>query len=146
MKKFNFSLETVLGYKEQVLDSKQNEHGKALAAIRAQEEVIERLEGELMECRSKFREKSSAGVSPVEAMSFEAYISFLRERIKMEEQQLFRLKAIEEQRRSEVVEAKVEASTIEKLKQKKRQEYDRLVQKNEELFIEDFVSNKMSSM
>ena len=44
MKKFRFSLETVLDYKEQVLASLQSEHGAILARIREQETYIEELE------------------------------------------------------------------------------------------------------
>ena len=37
MKKFSFSLETVLDYKNQVLDALRTEHGAILAQVRAQE-------------------------------------------------------------------------------------------------------------
>ena len=43
MKKFSFSLDTVLDYKGQVLESKQNEHGKAMAAQNEQEKIIIKL-------------------------------------------------------------------------------------------------------
>ena len=43
MKKFQFSLETVLDYKNQVLSSLQNEHGAILAQLHAQEEILENL-------------------------------------------------------------------------------------------------------
>ena len=46
MKKFRFTLETVLEYKQQILDSLQAEHGAILARIRQQEEHIEALEAE----------------------------------------------------------------------------------------------------
>ena len=48
----------------------------------------------------------------------------------------------EEKKRSEVVEAKQETSSIDKLKEKKLKEYEKAVQKQEELFIEEFVSTK----
>ena len=44
MKKFRFSLETVLDYKQQVLDALQAEHGAILARVQAQEQVLEDLE------------------------------------------------------------------------------------------------------
>ena len=48
----------------------------------------------------------------------------------------------EEAKRNEVVEAKKETSSIDKLKEKKRQEYDKVVQKEEEQFIEEFVATQ----
>ena len=40
------------------------------------------------------------------------------------------------------MEAKKETSSIDKLKEKKRQEYDKVVQKEEEQFIEEFVATQ----
>ncbi|MDO5062379.1 MAG: flagellar export protein FliJ [Peptostreptococcaceae bacterium] len=146
MKKFTFPLDTVLGYKEQVLDIKLSEHGKALSAVNEQEEIITKLLEEYEGHQKKFKERSALGVTIVEALGYEAYMSFLGDRIKQEKYKLDDLKRIEESMREEVVEAKIETSTIEKLKERKKEEYDKLVQKNEELFIEEFVSNKMASI
>ena len=58
MKKFRFSLETVLEYKQQILDSLQAEHGAILARIRQQEEHIEALEAEYRQIgRASCRER-----------------------------------------------------------------------------------------
>ena len=43
MKKFKFALDTVLSYKEQVLGVLQGEHAEAVARVRAQEELLEKL-------------------------------------------------------------------------------------------------------
>lgn len=145
MKKFIFPLDTVLGYKERILDSKQGEHGKAINAVKEQEEIIVKLQKEFSECNVKFRERSIHGLTAIEAIGFESYMKFLGERIKKENDRLDELKKLEEIKRSEVVEAKMETSTIERLKEKKQKEYSKLEQKSQELFIEEFVSNKMLS-
>ena len=41
MKKFKFSLDTVLSYKQQVLEALQGEHALALAAVREQEALLD---------------------------------------------------------------------------------------------------------
>lgn len=146
MKKFIFPLDTVLGYKEQVLDLKLNEHGKALSAVGEQEKILADLLNEFEAYKLRFKEKSIAGVTVVEALGYESYMTFLGERIKREKYKLDDLKKVEEAMREEVVEAKKETSTIEKLKERKREEYDKQAQKVQELFIEEFVSNKMASM
>ena len=46
MKQFRFSLETVLDYKQQALDSLRAEHGASLAQVRAQEQAVQALEEE----------------------------------------------------------------------------------------------------
>ena len=55
MKKFNFTLGTVLSYKNQVLDSLKNEHAKILARINEQEKVIHNLEEEYRKCNNDFK-------------------------------------------------------------------------------------------
>ncbi len=146
MKKFSFQLDTVLDYKEQVLDTKKSEHAVALQAVKEQEEILANLLKEFDNYKERFKEKSSAGVTILEAMNYESYMSFLRDRIKQEKLKLDELNKYENIRREAVVEAKMETSTIEKLKEKKKQEYDKQAQKKQELFIEEFVSNKMASM
>ena len=54
MKKFKFSLETVLDYKQQVLDSLRTEHGAILAQLRAQEDVVHHLEEQYRELNADF--------------------------------------------------------------------------------------------
>ena len=44
MKRFQFSLNTVLSYKQQVLEELQNEHGQLLYQVRQQELVLQAAE------------------------------------------------------------------------------------------------------
>ena len=53
---------------------------------------------------------------------------------------LEKLKAQEEKKRAEVVEARKETSSIEKLREKKLAAYHKALEKSEEQFIEEFVS------
>ena len=41
MKKFKFALDSVLSYKQQVLDALKGEHAAILAQVREQEEAVE---------------------------------------------------------------------------------------------------------
>ena len=52
------------------------------------------------------------------------------------------LRKKEEAKRNEVVEAKKETSSIDKLKEKKLDAYNKEVQKEDERFIEEFVATK----
>ena len=60
--------------------------------------------------------------------------------LKKEHTKLEKFKELAEQKRKEVVEAKKDTSSIEKLKEKKIEEYNKEVQKFEEANIEEFVS------
>ena len=145
MKKFSFSLDTVLDYKDQILESKQNEHGKAMAAQNEQEKIIIKLKSQYHTYKEELNEKRKQGLTVIEAISYESYMNHLDSMIRIENEKLEDLKEYQEQKRGEVVEAKKETSTIEKLKDKKKKEYDKIFLKKDELFIEEFVSNSMAS-
>ncbi len=142
MKKFFFALETVLSYKEQALDGLKGEHARILAKVRGCERAIEMLEEERRLCALEFQEHRIKGMTIGEAHTYEGYLDSLRIRIHMKRHQLAKLREEEEAKRNEVVEAKKETSSIDKLKEKKRAEYDKAVQKEDESFIEEFVTTK----
>lgn len=68
-------------------------------------------------------------------------IGRMEEIIDTEKERLKKLRQEEDAKKQEVVEAKVDTSKFEKLKEKKFQEYQKAVMKADELFIEEFVSN-----
>lgn len=142
MKKFFFALDTVLSYKEQVLDGLKAEHARILAKVRECERAIEELEQLHRECTAKFREEKMNGIKISEIHTYENYLEALGLKIRQKYEQLEKLQKKEEAKRNEVVEAKKETSSIDKLKEKKRGEYDKEVQKQEEQFIEEFVATR----
>ena len=142
MKKFFFALDTVLNYKEQVLDGLKAEHARILAKVRECEQAIERLEEEHRVCTRELREHKMEGMTIREIHGYENYLEALNIKIRIKQEQLKKLMEQEEAKRNEVVEAKKETSSIDKLKEKKKAEYDKAVQKEEEKFIEEFVATK----
>ena len=142
MKKFRFSLETVLDYKQQVLDSLQAEHGAILARVKRQEELIERLEADYRALAGEFNQRKAEGISILDAMKYEQYLRSSERELEEAYSHLAKLQKQEEEKRSEVVDAKKETSSIEKLKEKKLELYNKAVQKSEENMIDEFVMTK----
>ena len=142
MKKFFFALDTVLNYKEQVLDGLKAEHARILAKVRECERAIERLEQEHFQCTQEFQHSRAAGMKISDIHTYENYLDALRLKILQKQELLVKLQTQEEAKRNEGVEAKKETSSIDKLKERKREEYEKEVQKEEEHFIEEFVSTK----
>ena len=140
MKKFRFSLETVLDYKNQVLDALRTEHGAILAQVREQEKVIEDLETEYRQADADFTQRKLEGINVLDAMSYETYLRSLERKLQEEYRKLERLRKREEEKRAQVVEARKETATIEKLKEHKLEDYRKAEQKDEEQRIEEFVS------
>ena len=142
MKKFRFSLETVLDYKQQVLAALQTEHGAILAQVRDQEKFLEELEAGYRHMNHEFTRHKLSGISIVDAMKYEQYLRAMERQIEEAHQLLQDLQKQEEAKRREVVEAKKDTSSIEKLREKKLEVYNKAVQKSEENLIDEFVTTK----
>ena len=99
MKKFRFSLETVLEYKQQILDSLQAEHGAILARIRQQEEHIEMLEAEYRHLSQEFNRRKTEGISILDALKYEQYLRAMERQIEEARQFLAELQKQEEAKR-----------------------------------------------
>ena len=142
MKKFRFQLDTVLGYKQQVLDNRLVEHGAAVAQVTRQEAVLQDAEGRLSNYEEEFRQKKSAGMSMFEALKYQNCMEALVGEVDREAEKLVQLRRVEEEKRARVVESRVETKTLEKLKEFKLAEDNKGVQKDEERFIDDLTATR----
>lgn len=95
-----------------------------------------------MDCGREFGRKRERGMAINDIRTYENYLEALRIKIIQKKQLLEELMAEEEKKREQVVEAKKETSSIEKLKERKITEYNKQAQKEEERFIEEFVATK----
>ena len=140
MKKFQFSRDTVLDYKQQVLTSLQSEHGAILLRVRQQEEVLEQTEHAHRELNEEFTRRRAEGISIKDALMLESGLRVLERDIDREAQKLLALQKQEEKKRDEVIEAKKETSSLEMLRDKKLEQYRKEEAKQDELFIEEIVT------
>ena len=140
MKKFKFPLDTVLSYKQQVLDALRGEHAVILAEVHTQEDWVEHLWQEYRAYSGEYREKTESGLLVTEALMYQTGLRSIEQEIQRETEKLEALRAKEEEKRAQVVEAKKETSSIEKLREKKLDAYHKEEAKSEEIFIEEFVS------
>ena len=141
MKKFRFSLDTVLDYKQQVLDSLRAEHGAILTQVREQEEAVEAAWQSYRQCDGEYRQRKAEGITITDAMVYQNGLRVLERDIQRETEKLEALRRKEEKKRQEVVDAKIDTSSIEKLKEHKLEDYHKAEQKAEEVLIDEFVSS-----
>jgi len=141
MKKFKFSLDSVLSYKEQVLESLQGEHAAILAEVREQEAVLEAAWQAYRDCDAEYTRRKAEGITITDAMVYQNGLRVLERDIQRETEKLAGLRKKEEAKRQEVVDAKIDTSSIEKLKEKKLDLYHKEAAKSEELLIDEFVSS-----
>lgn len=141
MKRFEYRLETVLGYKNQVLDNLKTEHATIMQSVNRKQEQIRGLKQELTGYETGFDELKVAGAPIEHYRLFDMCIGRMEKIIDEEKERLNVLKKQENEKKQEVIEAKVDTSRYEKLKDRKLREYQKAVARADETFIEEFVSN-----
>ena len=141
MKQFQYRLETVLAYKTQVLDNLKTEHAAILQDVNRKQEEIRGLNQELSGYESQFDQAKVEGISIESYRLFDMCNGRMDEIIDLEKERLKALRKKEDDKKQEVIGAKVDTSKFEKLKEKKYQEYQKIAAKADEMFVEEFVSN-----
>lgn len=144
MKKFKFSLDSVLSYKEQVLDALKGEHAAILVKVREQEDYLEGLWQKYRDYNAEYSQRKLEGMTILDATIYQSGLRHMEAVIQQETEQLEKLHKEEEAKRQEVVEAKKETASLDKLKEKKLDIYNKSVQKAEENLIDEFVSSARS--
>lgn len=140
MKRFQFQLEPVLRYKNQRLDALMTELSEAQMVAAAQEKLRDEAARRLADYDAEFAEKRAAGFTNLEAMEYEAGQQVLERRVQQEQQMLERRLRELEEKREQVVAARQETHTIEKLKEIRRGEYDAAAAKAEEKALDDLTA------
>lgn len=137
MKRFQYNLDTVLDYKNQVLDNLKTEHAAITQSVNQKREDINRLHGQLNGYHSDFDQTKTSGATIENYRLYSMCIDRMEQMIKEENKRLAVLEEKQEKKKNEVVEARVDTSKFEKLKDKKLVEYRKAELKEEESFIEE---------
>ena len=145
MKKFNFTLQSLKSYNDQVLSGEKSVLGRLRAELAEQQALLDEKTAEYEQSIIKLNALVSEGTTAMRLSLHKKYVSSLQ-------QDIYRIKAQMAQKREEieiqlekVVEATKEVSKLEKLEEKQLEEYRYAAQKEEELRIEEFVSNGVSN-
>lgn len=144
MAKFKFSLKSVEKYRNIILDEAKGRYAKAVADSEKQLERIDNLKHELSIQNEELNLRNSQGISILELQGYKTYMKILENNIKDEEYKLKTLRKIEQKRRFEMVAAKTDAMSIEKLKEKRWEEYLKEEEKRQQDATLEFVSNQIS--
>lgn len=144
MKKFRYSLESVLNYKEQILERITDEYAECQLRVRRKEEEISVLRTKQYRLMQSFDDVKRKGAAIERYLVYSAMIEAAGNAIEYRKDQLAVLRREEEAKKKEVVDATVDVKKFVRLKEKKYREYQQAMQKEEEAFIEEFVQNAAS--
>ena len=139
MKKFQFGLDNVLGYRQQVLEGRQNEYAKAVRMVQEQQEKLEAIQDRYNQVNREFREQAALGIRVADAMGFEYGLRGLEQQITKEDSYLQQLQQQAEEKRRQMLQAHMDARILERLKEKKKDAYRKAEQKSDEQMIEEMV-------
>jgi len=142
MKKFIFSLQKLLDYKIQVLDAERATLADMNAVLRGFEDELEAFQAERARRSREYQERIATGVTPVDMEMYRNYLRTLDDAIFQKEVQIDMQRKVIDKQMDKVRETNMDISIIEKLKENKLEEYNHLDRKEQELFIEEFVTNK----
>ena len=134
-------LDTVLQYKRQVLDGAQNEYAEAIQRVRQQERRLREAEARHRSLNQQFRRAEAEGITIADAMGYEMGLRMLEGEIQREESRLHQLQTEAEERRKRMIAARQDTSSLEKLREKKLESYEKELQRQEELRIDELVAN-----
>lgn len=139
MKKFAFSLEKVLGFKQQTLDVKKNELALLQMKLTELEKEIYALNDQFTATNRKMLEELQNGLSAGDMLIYKMYFNTLNQKILHLIDQKKQLLDIIAQKKADIVAVNSEISGLEKLRDKQLTEYLKQIQKSEELAMDEYV-------
>lgn len=142
MKKFQFSLQKLMDFREQELDRQKNTLSMLQADLRRIQEAREVLLDKVEEQSEQLDRVCRMGAVASEISMRKRYIVTLQQEIHLKEQQAVLKQQEIEKQLGVVVEATKDVKTLEKLEEKQLEEYNHQVGKENEQFIEEFVSGQ----
>lgn len=117
-----------------------------MAKIREKEEILAGLDKEYEDCCKILNEKQKNGMDAMSMHIYENYLDTLGFRIRNARQDLELLQRQEEIKRQQLLEAKKESTSLEKLKERRLEEYQIGFQKQMEKEIEEYISNNRKAL
>lgn len=141
MKKFQFTLQKLMDFREQELDRQKNTLGALRGELVKIEEATAELRRKVFSESQELERICAEGAQAYEISMRKRYIVTLQQEIHQKEAQAVQKRVEIEAQLGVVVEATKDVKTLEKLEEKQLEEYKALETKENEQFIEEFVSN-----
>lgn len=142
MKKFTFTLQKVMDFKNQNLDLHIGELHNLMAQLGKIEDEIKEVELEYKERTEKIDHEMTEGMTIQKLAIHKSYISLLLKRGTELKIKKLNFEAVIEKKKEDIVAIKTEISGLEKLKEKQLFEYNKQSQKMFQLDIEEYVVRK----
>lgn len=146
MKKFMFSLEKVLSFKQQTLNVKMNELGLFQMKLLELEKEINDLNKKFADTNQIMVKALQSGINSNDIAVYKLYFNTLNQKIQKLIEDKNRLSEVIAQKKADIIAINSEISGLEKLREKQLAEYLKVVQKSNELAMDEYVNQSRSSV
>jgi flagellar protein FliJ len=123
MANFVFKMQSLLNIKTQMEESLKNELGKAIQKLELEKNKLKKIEIDRDECINNLKLKSTKGIIVYKIQEYNSYISLLKERMKIQKENINYAQNVVDKYREQLIKMMQEKEMLEKLKDKKYQEY-----------------------
>ncbi len=141
MKKFVFTLQRLKEYREQVLDTEKGTLAELRADLAQLEAELQQILEELAALNRKLIEMYNEGTTVNDIAVVKRYINSKQQELHMKRHQILMKNREIENQVQVVLEATMEVSKLERLEEHQLEDYKAAELKENEQFIEEFVSN-----
>lgn len=141
MKKFEFKLEKLLSYKNQMLESELLNMGQLRKLLSEKEEELQALIQKKTDCKEEFEKRLLEKITPASYRLHLPYVQQLEEEITGKRMEISEVHLRIEEQMEVIKKIKLETKSLETLKNSRLEEYNKEDLKKAEHSIEEFVSN-----
>ena len=146
MKKFQYNLQSVLEYKQRILDDLKEQYALRMKFVEEKKLEIQNLRAKADALTVEFDEVKKTGAAIEKFLMYSSMIDNLDKQVEIEKEALKILQANADKKKEEVIAANIDVNKFEKLKEKKQEVYKAQEQKDNEAFIDEFVNNQQNSV
>jgi len=143
VKKFKYRLEDLLKAKEYIEKEKQKQHAAALQQVYNQQQDLNQIDQDKQTTLSRQRQGMTGSMSIAEMLVYSRYILKLKRDILAGGELLKVLNKAEQEKRQSLVKASKERKVYEKLKERRREQYEndvrvQITKENDEIAINSY--------
>jgi len=144
MAKFVFSMESMLRLKTRIEEQKEQEFAKALKKLYEEQEVLQKMNVDKEFAIKKLKGDIGIKITPIEFGRLNRYIEFMKEKMEIQKTVIIKAEKFVEEKRLNLIEATKERKMLDKLKERKFEEYIDEEKKKEQKVVDEIVSYKYS--
>jgi flagellar export protein FliJ len=144
MKRFQFSLDRVLGYKNQMLDREKNELARLRVIKTQMDEELKDLVKEFQSVSQQMTVKAQKGISALELRSYQFQLDCLRDDMDLLNDKRHNQDILIEDQLAVVLELSQSVSGLDKLKDHQKEEFAKYEAKVAENEIAEFITGKLA--